>query len=386
MQERIVEHLGRLIGFDTVSANPNLALVAHVQGVLAMVGVECRLVPDATGKKANLLATLGPKDRPGLVLSGHTDVVPVEGQAWTHDPFAMAERDGRLFGRGAADMKGYLAVVLALAEQLAKERLHRPVHLAFSYDEEVGCKGVPDLIEVLLAERPRPFGCVVGEPSMMRIIDGHKGKVGARITVIGREGHSALPHEGANAVMAAGEIIAFIARTGRDIEARGPFDEGFRPPHTTASVGRIEGGSQLNITPRCCSFELEFRCLPEERPEDYLDQIEAFARGEILERLQRTAPEAEVRVDVILSYPGFRADMADPFCRTCLELSHGDKPGKVAFGTEAGHFQRAGVPTVVCGPGDIAVAHKPDEWIARDQLSACYRYLETLVDRFCREA
>ena len=371
--------LDRLIGFDTQSFRSNLELVGFVRDYLADHGVAIRLVPDDSGDKANLFAVIGPRDVPGLVLSGHTDVVPVAGQAWTGDPFVARHRDGRILGRGAADMKGYLACVLALVPDLLALPLRRPAIIAFSYDEEVGCKGVPRLIEALLAELPAPMACLVGEPTLMGVVDGHKGKAGYRCIVTGREAHSAYPKLGANAVIAAARIIAKVAELGARFEAEGPFAEGFDPPHHTSGVGRIEGGSQLNIVPNRCSFEFEFRTLPGTDPMRYVREVEAFALAEVLPTLQATAPEAAIRFEEVLAYPGMTPPPESDFTLLCRELTGTARPMKVPFGTEGGCFDARGIPSLVCGPGDIRVAHKPDEWIAVEQLERCDRFLRDLV-------
>ena len=371
--------LDRLIGFDTQSFRSNLELVGFVRDYLADHGVAIRLVPDDSGDKANLFAVIGPRDVPGLVLSGHTDVVPVAGQAWTGDPFVARHRDGRILGRGAADMKGYLACVLALVPDLLALPLRRPAIIAFSYDEEVGCKGVPQLIEALLAELPAPMACLVGEPTLMGVVDGHKGKAGYRCIVTGREAHSAYPKLGANAVIAAARIIAKVAELGARFEAEGPFADGFDPPHHTSGVGRIEGGSQLNIVPNRCSFEFEFRTLPGTDPMRYVREVEAFALAEVLPTLQATAPEAAIRFEEVLAYPGMTPPPESDFTRLCRELTGTARPMKVPFGTEGGCFDARGIPSLVCGPGDIRVAHKPDEWIAVEQLELCDRFLRDLV-------
>lgn len=372
------ELLRRLLAFDTRSCRSNLDLVAFVQEHLAAYGVASRLVHDDSGEKANLLAVIGPADQPGLVLSGHTDVVPVLGQAWSSDPFTATLRDGRLYGRGAADMKGFLACVLALVPDLVAMEPKRPAILAFSYDEEVGCKGVPRLIDVLLESYPAPMGCLVGEPTLMRLVDGHKGKAGYRCTIRGREAHSAYPALGANAVIAAGRLVAEIATLGERFAEEGPFMAGFEPPHHTAGVGRIEGGSQLNIVPGHCRFEFEFRTLPNEDPMRFVRQIERFAQGWVLPGLRASAPEAVIEFEEILSYPGLMPTDSD-LLRRCAALLDAPEPSRVAFGTEAGCFAARGIPAVVCGPGDITVAHKPDEWIALDQLDACDAFLRRLV-------
>ena len=371
--------LDRLIGFDTQSFRSNLELIEFVRGHLAGLGVEARLVHDDGGTKANLWAVIGPPNVPGIVLSGHTDVVPVAGQAWSSDPFRARAGDGRIYGRGAADMKGFLACVLALAPELVAATLRKPAILAFSYDEEVGCKGVPRLIEAILAELPPPEACLIGEPTLMQLVDGHKGKAGYRCTVTGREAHSAYPKLGANAVVAAARIIGRVAAMGEQFAGEGPFAEGFDPPHHTSGVGKIEGGSQLNIIPRHCSFEFEFRTLPGEDPLRFVREVEASAVEAVLPALRATAPEAAIAFEEVLAYPGLAPSPDTPFARLCRDLTGTATPTKVSFGTEGGCFFARGVPAVVCGPGDIAVAHKPDEWIAVEQLERCDRFLRELT-------
>lgn len=371
--------LRSLLAFDTQSFRSNLGLIGFVRDHLAGHGVASRLVPDEEGGKANLWAVIGPADRPGLVLSGHTDVVPVAGQAWSGDPFVPRLRDGRVYGRGAADMKGFLACCLALAPDLLAVELERPVILAFSYDEEVGCKGVPRLIDDLLAHLPRPLACLVGEPTLMRLVDGHKGKAGHRCTVTGRAAHSAYPALGANAVVAAARIVAEVAAMGERFAAEGPFQEGFDPPHHTSGVGRIEGGGQLNIVPDRCAFEFEFRTLPGEDPLRFVREVERFAAERVLPGLRATAPEAAIAFEEVLAYPGLPPAGSTPFTELCRELTGTRTPARVSFGTEGGCYAARGIPALVCGPGDIAVAHKPDEWIALEQLDACDAFLRRLV-------
>jgi acetylornithine deacetylase len=374
-----VELLRRLIGFDSQSFRSNLDLVAFVAEFLAGFGVEARLVHDDSGAKANLWAVIGPPDVPGIVLSGHSDVVPVAGQAWTGDPFVARIADGRVHGRGAADMKGFLACVLALVPALVDARPRKPAILAFSYDEEVGCKGVPRLIEAMLRDLPPPEACLVGEPTMMKVVDGHKGKAGFRCTVTGREAHSAYPKLGANAVVAAAAIVGEVAAMGERFAADGPFRDGFDPPHHTSGVGRMEGGSQLNIVPRHCSFEFEFRTLPGEDPLRFVREVEAFAANTVLPGLRGKAPEAGIAFEEVLAYPGLAPSPDLPFARLCRELTGTERPTRVSFGTEGGCYFARGIPAVVCGPGDIKVAHKPDEWIAVEQLERCDAFLHQLV-------
>ena len=381
--ERTLAHLQRLIAFDTVSSRSNLALIAYLEETLTAAGLRCLRVPAAEEGKAGLLAFLGPRDRPGLLLSGHTDVVPVEGQRWSSDPFRAVCREGRVFGRGATDMKGFLACMTAVAEAAAGEVLPQPLLLAYSWDEEVGCRGVPHLIAALLEEAAPPLGCLVGEPTGMRVGDAHKGKIGLRCTVRGRESHSGLPHLGANAVFAAAELVAWLAVEARRLATEGRREEGFEPPHTTVNVGTIEGGSALNIVPGRCRFVCEFRTLPGEDPEDHAARLRRQAEEKVLPRLREGAPEAAITFETLMVYPGLRADLDDPFARACLELAGGG-PVRLSFGTEAGHFARAGMPALVCGPGDIARAHRPDEFVTLDELARCLAFLEGLVRRELR--
>ncbi len=382
--DRALLHLERLIAFDTVSSRSNLALIAYLEEVLAAAGFACSRVPDGQEDKAGLLAFLGPRERPGLVLSGHTDVVPVAGQNWSSDPFRAVVRDGAVHGRGTADMKGFLAAVLATAEAVTAAELPQPLLLAFSWDEEVGCRGVPRLLEALLESAARPLGCLVGEPTGMRVGDAHKGKIGLRCTVTGRAAHSGLPQLGANAIFAAAELVSWLAREAERLAAQGPREEGFDPPHTTVNVGTIAGGGELNIVPARCSFVCEFRTLPEEDPEAHAARLEEQARERVLPRLRARAPDATITFERLLAYPGLRADLAGGFARACRELAAADRPVKLSFGTEAGHFARAGIPALVCGPGDIAVAHKPDEHLPLEQLGRCLDFLDRLVRRDLR--
>jgi acetylornithine deacetylase len=376
--------LSHLVAFDTTSRNSNLALIDWVRDHLAGHGVESTLVHDATGTKANLLATIGPAERPGIVLSGHTDVVPVDGQGWTVDPFRPTRRDGRLYGRGATDMKGFLACALAAVPAMQAAALRRPFHLAFSYDEEIGCKGVPGLLARLGELLPvMPMGCIVGEPTAMRLVDGHKGKAACRCTVRGRAGHSALTHEAVNAVTCAGQLIAWIAGLARQLAERGPFAEGFVPPHSTASLGRIEGGGQINIVPDLCRFELEFRAIPGQDPRGLVERVRAHAEAALLPEMRRVAPEAAIELEEFMAYPGL-APCGGELAALMRELTGDDRPGKVSYGTEAGLFAAAGIPSIVCGPGDMSVAHKPDEHIELSQLAACDRLLEALIARSTR--
>lgn len=376
------EMLSRLIAYDTTSRNSNLALTGFVRDYLDGLGIASELIFDDSGAKANLLAAIGPEDRPGIVLSGHTDVVPVDGQDWSSDPFRAIERGGRIYGRGSADMKGFIAVALALAPEFQRMRCSEPIRLALSYDEEVGCKGVPRLLDRLLASLPaRPKGCVVGEPTNMRAVNGHKGKGGYACTVTGLASHSALNHRGVNAIEMAAEIVTFLRRMNLQFRAEGPFIEGFEPPHCTAGTGVIAGGTALNILPDRCRFEFEFRTLPDQEPEELLARVQAFAETELLPAMRRVAPGAGFAWAEIMSYPGLGGAEVPEIEQVCCELTGTAQPEKVSFGTEAGHFARRGIPAVICGPGDIAVAHQADEYVELEQLERCATFLRGLVRR-----
>jgi acetylornithine deacetylase len=374
----------RLIAFDTTSRNSNLDLIDSVRAYLAEHGVESELVADETGKKANLFATIGPRDRGGVILSGHTDVVPVDGQPWDTDPWAVVERDARLYGRGTSDMKSFVAIALAFVPQFVKAPLKTPVHLAFSYDEEVGCLGVRRLIAQLAVRPIKPKLCIIGEPTDMKPIAQHKGKVSWRGSVRGHECHSSMTHRGANAVEAAAEIVAKLKALARSKAKDGPFDREFDPPYTTVHTGVIRGGTALNIVPLDCSFDFEIRHLPTEDPRALFAPIAAYAR-ELEVELRRAAPEAAIGFAELTATPGLASAPDDPAVTLARQLTGANSSGKVSFGTEGGLFQQAGIPTVVCGPGSIEQAHQPNEWVALDQLVECERFMQRLLQRLTTE-
>ncbi len=371
--------LGDLIAFESVSHRSNLDIVDYIGALLRKAGVPYRLIPNAAGDKASILATIGPIDRPGIVLSAHTDVVPVEGQDWSSPPFAATLREGRLYGRGSSDMKGFVASVLAYVPIFAASARAMPVHLAFSYDEEIGCAGAPDLVAAVAALPVRPSLCIVGEPTGMRVAYAHKGKLARRVTVLGRGGHSALPHRAANAVEAAAGIACDLAALGAEL--RVVSNEAFDPPWSSVHVGSLHGGGALNLVPDRAVLEFEVRTLPGTDAADLIARIDA-----ILERARRRireqAAEADVRVEEISAYPGLDTPADSAAVGMARELAASDAPPlTLAFGTEAGLYAEAGIPTVVCGPGDISRAHKADEWIGLDELAAAGRMMQRLADR-----
>ncbi len=372
--------LARLIGFPTVSAASNLALVDWVRDGLAASGVATTLVHDATGQKAGLFATIGPADRAGVLLSAHTDVVPVEGQAWSADPFVAREADGRIYGRGAADMKGFVACALRAAARAASVDLAAPLHLALSWDEEIGCVGARPLIAAMAAAGVRPAACIVGEPTALRVATGHKGKTAIRATCTGREGHSALAPFALNALHLAGDLMAAIRVRQAALEAHGARDDDYAVPYTTLHVGRIAGGVALNIVPGRAELDFEIRNLAADDPAAILAGLRTDADA-LVAAARATAAEAAIALEVVNAYPGLATPPAAPLVALARELGAGP-PTKVAYGTEGGLFATLlGVPTVVCGPGDMAQGHRPDEFVSLDQIAACDAMLEQLVDR-----
>jgi acetylornithine deacetylase len=378
-----LEMIRRLVAMDTTSRNSNLELIGFIGELLAKHGVESRLVHDESGRKANLYATLGPSDKPGIALSGHTDVVPVDGQNWSSDPWSIEERGGRLFGRGTADMKSFIAVVLTSVPEILRRKPKTPVHLCFSYDEEVGCLGVRRLLDVLSKAPVKPFACIIGEPTSMQVMVGHKGKKSMRCRVHGRECHSALAPQGVNAVEYAAEVVGELRRMARRMAKEGPFDPNFDVAHTTVHTGIIKGGTALNIVPKDCSFDFEFRYVPGIDPENLLAEVKGFAESKLLPEMKAVASEAGFDWEQISAFPGLDTPVDSDIVAFVKSLTGANSTSKVAFGTEGGLFQEAGIPTVICGPGDIAQAHKPDEFVDLAQVALCEQFMGRLMDRVC---
>jgi acetylornithine deacetylase len=379
-----IDMIRRLVGFDTTSRESNLALIDFVRDYLDGWGVESELIFDDEQRKANLYATIGPGDRGGVMLSGHSDVVPVDGQAWHSDPFAIAEKGGALYGRGTADMKSFIAVALSLVPEFVARKLKTPVHFAFSYDEEVGCIGVRGIIAMLKERDIRPTACIVGEPTMMQPVIAHKGKVSLRCHVRGLESHSALAHEGVNAVEAAAEIVAHLKSMARRKRDRGPYDPGFSPPYTTVHTGTIEGGTALNIVPRDCRFLFEFRNIPGDDPAPLFAELRRYAETTLLPEMHRVSPETSIAFEEMNVVGAFDMPADHELVHMAQALSGANSVGKVSFCAEAGLFQQAAIPTVICGPGSIEVAHKPDEHVAIDQVRQCETFMRRLMDRLAR--
>jgi len=381
---RSLDLIRTLVSYDTTSRDSNLALIDWVRDYLQGYGFTTALTFDDDRCKANLFATLAAQDgnatEGGIVLSGHTDVVPVEGQPWDTDPFTVTERDGRLYGRGVTDMKSFSAVGLAFVPEFVRRGLRKPLHFALSYDEEVGCIGVRRLIADIVARGIRPAGCVVGEPTGMDLVVAHKGKKAWRCRVRGFEAHSSLTPNGVNAVQIACEIVAYIAQRARDFRDAGARDDAYDVPYTTAHVGTIRGGTALNIVPRDCQFDFEIRHLPFDDPDAFIREVEAFA-GRFLPGMRAVDPHTHIEFDPLSTLPGF--DTHDGSAITALghACNGTTEVGKVSFGTEASLFHGAQIPTVICGPGHIAQAHQPNEWVSLDQIARCEAFMQRLADR-----
>ena len=374
-----LELLERLVAFDTESSKSNLALIDFVAGYLEGWGVPSLRVPNAAGDKEALFATLGPKVDGGVVLSGHTDVVPVTGQAWTTDPFTLRIADGRAYGRGAVDMKGFDALALALVPEALEADLKRPIHILLSYDEETTCLGVADTIARFGADLPRPGAVIVGEPTGMQVADAHKSIVTYHTTVHGHEAHSAKPMLGANAVMAAADLIAELNRIADAMVARGDASGRFDPPNTTVHVGTIQGGTARNILPKLCAFHWEFRGLPDLDMGEIPALFEAACARVTRERLNRYGDYGRIETLEEVAVPGLAPDPGSEAERLALRLAQRNRTISVPYATEAGRFQAAGIPTVVCGPGSIDQAHQPDEYIALDELERGRAFMRRLL-------
>jgi acetylornithine deacetylase len=374
----------RLVAFDTTSRESNLALIDWVRGYLESHGARCTLTFDDDRRKANLFATLPAKDGNttvgGIVLSGHTDVVPVDGQPWDTDPFEAALVGDRVFGRGVTDMKGFSATGLAMVPEFLRRGLARPLHFALSYDEEVGCIGVRRLIADIVARGVKPLGCIVGEPTGMELVVAHKGKNSWRCRVRGHEAHSSLTPLGVNAVQIACEIVTYLTNMARAFRDQGEYDDAYDVPFTTVHTGVIRGGTALNIVPRDCQFDFEIRHLPFDDPEELFAEVEAYAQR-FLPEMQKVDADAYIAFDALSATPGFDTHGESEIAALGRSLSGADDHGKVSFGTEASLFHDAGIPAIICGPGHIAQAHQPNEWVATDQLRRCEAFMRRLVDR-----
>ena len=371
--------LAKLIGFPTVSRASNLALIGFIQDYLRGFGVASELFFSEDRSKANLFATLGPTDRGGILLSGHTDVVPVQGQAWSLPTFELSERDDRLYGRGTADMKGYLACMLAAVPRFLASEMRMPVHLAFSYDEEVGCLGVHSLLAALRLRRPLPIACIIGEPTLLQPVLGHKGKLAMRCQVKGAACHSAYAPQGVNAIEYAARLVTELGAIGERLAAPELHSARFDPPYSTVQTGLIQGGQALNIVPADCQFDFEVRALPGLDPQCVADELAQFARERLLPRMRLVHGASDIAFTRLSAYPGLATAPDSEVASLIALLSGRDDFGTVAFGSEGGLFDQVGIPTVLCGPGSMEQGHKPDEFISLAQLQDCDALMERLA-------
>jgi acetylornithine deacetylase len=371
--------LAKLVGFDTTSAKSNLDLIAFVQDYLDRNGVSSTLVPSADDQKASLHATIGDGEG-GIGLSGHSDCVPVEGQNWTSDPFTLTERDGKLYGRGTCDMKGFIACVLASVPLFKAHKLKEPIHIIISYDEEVGCAGVRPLLARLGEDLPRPRAVIVGEPTSMGVIDAHKRIDVYRTTVTGKEAHSSLPAIGVNAISAAAELIGELDRIAETI-ATTENDPRFEPPYSTVSVGVIDGGTAPNIVPKSCTFRWQVRSLPSAPAGEAPRALSAFAETALVPKMRKVAEDAGIETEGQTAVPAFTAAPQSDAVALAMALTGANRTRTVSYATEAGLFEQAGCPAVICGPGDIAQAHAADEFVSIAQLEACLKFLADLTGR-----
>ena len=377
---KAIELLKKLIGFDTTSYNSNLNLINFIQSYLLSYNIESTLIHDESGKKANLYATIGRKDIGGVMLSGHTDVVPVEGQEWHSDPFSLKESDDNFYGRGSADMKGFIALVLSRIPEMVSVELTKPIHLAFSYDEEIGCVGVQRMLNLLEHQPIKPSCCIIGEPTSMEVVIGHKGKHASRVKVKGHACHSGQSPFGVNAVDFASELIVYIRKLAREKSQDGPFDMEYEVPYSTLHTGVVKGGTSLNIVPNFCQFDFEIRHLYEEDPQYLLDKIEAYAKENLESEMHLIDSETGFSFETLATYPGLLTDPGIDFVAYVKKLLDNDAHSKVIFGTEGGLFQkRLGIPTLVCGPGNIDQAHRANEFISLKQLQKGGSFLDRLI-------
>ena len=373
-----ISELRELIAFDTTSRNSNMALIEYVEAKMLALGARCERISNSDGSKANLHVVIGPDVDGGVVLSGHSDVVPVDGQPWTSDPFDMIQKGDRLFGRGTGDMKGFIACALALAETFSKADLKRPLHMAWSYDEEVGCLGAPAMIERIMQRDPKPAIVIVGEPTDMKVVTAHKGLYSMRVSVRGKEAHSSLVNDGACAVTHAVPLMQYMVDAAAEMKASAPDDSPFDPPYGTLTIGRIEGGTANNILALNACFETLIRPAPWDDVNEIASGLRALA-SEVESRMRVNAPEASVMVETRSDVQAFAREKDGAAERLARQLTGDNSTRVVSYGTEAGQFQGAGLSVVVCGPGSISQAHQPDEYIEIAQMAQCCQFLEKLV-------
>jgi acetylornithine deacetylase len=382
VKQSSIDLISKLISFDTTSRESNLDLISFIQKYLSDNGVDSTLVHNEDGNKANLYATIGDPGKSGVMLSGHTDVVPVDGQNWDTDPFEMTNNGSRLYGRGTSDMKGFIGVALGMVPAFQAQKLNTPIHLAFSYDEEIGCIGVRRMIDMINTLPVKPAMAIIGEPTNMDVVIGHKGMRSYDVTVTGLESHSSLAPGAVNAIEYAAELITYIKSIALRIAEDGPFDELFDVTHTTLQTGVIEGGTALNIVPNYCKFIFEMRFIDKEDPDAIESEIRDYANNNLIPRMQEISKDTGIAIERVNEMPSLDLGASEETVTFVKALAGRNNHSKVAFGTEAGLFQkRSGIPSVVCGPGSIGEAHKPNEFIEIAQIEECETFMERLLEQ-----
>ncbi len=383
VEKNSIEILRKLVGFDTTSFKSNLDLIKFIENYLNDFNIKSKLVYDETENKANLFATIGGDSKGGIVLSGHTDVVPIKNQKWSSDPFTLTERDNKLFGRGSSDMKGFIAVVLSRVSKMVETKLNKPIHLAFSYDEEIGCVGVHGLLDLIEKKSINPEFCIVGEPTSMEVVIGHKGKHAYGVKVDGFSCHSGQAPYGVNAINYAAKLISYIEELNKEKSKIGPFDNEYEIPYSTLSTGLINGGTILNIVPNLCQFEFEIRHLAEDDPKAIMQKIHEYGDELITKEMHKISPKANITFAEIINYPGLNISETINPVKQVKDILNVSKHKKVIFGTEGGLFKKKlNIPTIVCGPGSIDQAHKPDEYIAIEQLEKGGKFIDKLISSY----
>ena len=373
--------LEKLISFNTISSNSNLELMSFCENLLKDVGAKISIIKNHQENKCNLFATIGSSNKPGIILSGHTDVVPIEGQLWATNPFKLIEKNNRLYGRGTADMKSFVACALHAAIKGSQMNLQTPLHLAFSYDEEIGCVGVRSMIDMLKTLPLKPLFCIVGEPTSMQIASGHKGKVNVSVSLKGKEAHSALAPNGLNAIYLATALINEIQAIQSKIKSNSNLDEDFEVPYTTLQVGKIEGGVAVNIVPSSSSFLFEIRNLSEDNPNIILNEIEKIAKDLVKKNIDKF-PDTSIKIKISNQYPSLNTSKNSNVINFLKSLTGINSIRKVSFGTEGGLFSNElNLETAICGPGSMEQGHKPDEYIEKDQIGLCDNMLNNLLEK-----
>ena len=380
-EKNSIEILKKLVSFDTTSFKSNLDLIKFIENYLNDLNIKSELIYDETKNKANLFTTIGPNLQGGIVLSGHTDVVPITKQNWTSDPFILTERDNKLFGRGSSDMKGFIACVLSRVSNMVEKKLKKPIHLAFSYDEEIGCVGVHSLLDLIKKKSINPEFCIVGEPTSMEMVIGHKGKHAYDVKVDGLSCHSGQAPYGVNAINYASKLINYIEEINKEKSIKGPFDNEYEIPYSTLHTGLIKGGTILNIVPNLCQFEFEIRHLAEDDPLEIIQRIKQYTEELLIKEMHNISPKTNIEINEKINYPGLNISESISPVKQVKELLGNSSHKKVIFGTEGGLFKRElNLPTIICGPGSIDQAHKPDEFISIQQIEKGGAFIDKLIN------